>query len=219
VLVTRDTSESKIRVLVSGFEAFGGETLNPTHALVEQVLAQKIAVPENIEIRGVVLPVTFERSFAALESQIESFDPDVVLCFGQAGGRARIEFERVALNLIDADIPDNGGSQPREIKIEERGETAHLSTLPVRAWADAVSGFGIPAAVSNSAGLYVCNYLFYRLQSYLKDRSEVRSGFIHVPFLPEQAVGKSAPSLAFDQLRQALEIVLNEISKIPFRDK
>ena len=217
-------AERKIRVLVSGFEAFGGESENPTALLVESLRKGELKIPLQIEVEARVLPVEFDRGYQELAPQIEKFAPDVVLAFGQAGGRSRIEFERIAINLQDAEIPDNAGAQPKLRTIDPSGDLAYLSTLPLDAFVEALKASGIPVGISNSAGLYVCNDLFYRLQRALRDKPETLSGFIHVPYLPEQAArkiagqeGMPAPaSLPFETLKSALEIVLLEISKIPF---
>jgi pyroglutamyl-peptidase len=202
----------KRRVLISGFEAFGGEDLNPTQKLVEALAAGSVRVPKGVEARGVVLPVVFGDGFARLDSEIRAFKPDVVLALGQAGGRAAIEFERVAVNLMDSDQPDNSGKSLHDRPIDEGAAAALFSTLPIRELVDHLNANEVPARISNSAGLYVCNEVFFRLQARLA-RTMVRSGFVHVPYLPEQAVAKSAPSMSFETLNRGLELILEKFAQ------
>jgi pyroglutamyl-peptidase len=157
-------------------------------------------------VTTVLLPVVFEQAFAKLEQAIDTHRPEIVLALGQAGGRDAIELERIAVNLMDADIADNLGRQPRDERIHHDGETAHFSTLPLRDILDALKAAGIPARISNSAGLYVCNDLFYRLQHVATAKSVRRSGFIHVPYLPEQTTDK--PSMPFETMQEALNVIL-----------
>lgn len=182
-------------ILVSGFEAFGGETVNPTHRLVDELKARP---RPNVE--AVLLPVGFANAFETLREVISRLRPTSVLALGQAGGRANVEIERVAVNVKDAEIPDNNGEQPRDELIDPRGQTAYLTTLPMREIERALRARNIPVKISNTAGLYVCNYLFYRLQQ-LKLR---QSGFIHFPYLPEQ----KEPSMPFAQMVEALDAIL-----------
>ncbi len=202
-----------MRILISGFEAFGGESVNPTAVLINRL--HEVAAPGGCELRGVLLPVTFREAFQKLEAEIHAFDPDAVLAFGQAGGRDAIEFERVAINCMDADIPDNSGFQPRDARIDSAGAPAYFSTLPIRELMEAVQAAGLPARISNSAGLYVCNFLMYRLlDATLRTRRQ--AGFIHVPYSPEQAAKKSppAPAMAVDSLVQALAIIVETLVRL-----
>ncbi|MES2965573.1 MAG: pyroglutamyl-peptidase I [Bdellovibrionota bacterium] len=195
------------RILITGFEAFGGETINPTRMLVEATFQ----VPPGIELRGLLLPVVFGEGFAKLESELRTFRPDIVLSLGQAGGRSAIEFERLAINMIDGDQKDNAGVSYLDVPIEPGSPLALPSTLPVRALAEHLTANGVPARVSNSAGLYVCNEVFYRLQLATL-RSTVRSGFIHVPYLDEQVVGKNSPSMSFDDMKRGVELILEKLA-------
>ncbi len=201
-----------MRLLISGFEPFGGASVNPTAKLVEALAT--LPKPANVEVRGVILPVTFKDAFAKLQNEIRTFDPDVVASFGLAGGRSSsIEFERVAINCLDADIPDNAGSQPRDLKIEGDGENAFFSTLPNRELIAALALVGVPAKISNSAGTYVCNYLLYKvLESNLRTRR--KCGFIHVPFLPEQIVGKEGlPSMPWETLLTGFRTIVETLAR------
>jgi pyroglutamyl-peptidase len=194
--------------LVSGFEAFGGASVNPTQKLVEEL--------RHPAVETVLLPVVFGDAFSVLQTAIERVRPSFVLALGQAGGRDSIELERVALNLMDAEIADNKGFQPREIPISADGENALFSTLPLRPLLDDLRAKGIPARISNSAGLFVCNDLFYRLQRLASHQHlGLRSGFVHVPYLPEQAVGAAAgkPFMEFTTMQLALDTMISTLLK------
>lgn len=202
-----------MRVLISGFESFGGEFINPTHVLVDEVCAGRVSFPQGLVVDSVLLPVGFKTAFETLLVSVNKFKPDIVLALGQAGGRNAIELERVAVNLIDAEIPDNEGWQPRDQHIVPDGPAAYFSTLPLRAFYEALKEAEIPVRLSNSAGLYVCNFLFYRLQHQLARESEgalqIRSGFVHFPFLPEQTVSKpGVDSMPLATMKRALELML-----------
>lgn len=199
------------RVLITGFEPFGDSSVNPTQLLVEAVSKGELSTPSSLEVKAVVLPVVFGEGSARLLRELREFRPEVVLAFGQAGGRSAIEFERIAVNLIDGEQKDNAGLARRETPIEPGAPNALFSTLPVREWADHLSANGVPAKVSNTAGLFVCNEVFYRLQ-HATLRSMVRSGFIHVPYLEEQAKAKGAPFIGFESLRKALELILARLA-------
>jgi pyroglutamyl-peptidase len=214
------------RILVSGFEAFGGAAVNPTALLIEDLrdqrsgagaagdetaaAAQAAASAAAVEVETVLLPVVFEEAFVKLEAAIDRFKPDVVLALGQAGGRDAIEVERIAVNLMDAEIADNSGRKPCDERIEADGANAYFSTLPLREIVEALTANKISARISNSAGLYVCNDLFYRLQRAAPAKGLRMSGFVHVPYLPEQTTDK--PSMPFNEMKRALAIVLERVS-------
>ena len=208
-----------MRVLVSGFEPFGGRKENPTALLANEAAkassgqSSLVAIPKGLEVRAVVLPVTFEKAYEKLQTEIRAFDPDVVLAFGMAAGRNAIEIERVAINCLDADIPDNSGFQPVDLTIESGGPAALFTTLPSRRFLEALKSAGLPARMSNTAGTYVCNFLFYRLmEGSLRTRR--KAGFIHVPLLPEQAAEKPGlASMSLQDLAKALSVMLAELAK------
>jgi pyroglutamyl-peptidase len=198
-----------MRVLISGFEAFGGRDLNPTALLVDALGNKEIQIPEGLSVEQVLLPVSFEKAFHVLQNKINEINPDVVIAFGQAAKRAAIELETVAINKIDADIKDNLGEQPREQMINHLGEASYLSSLPLQGIETVLKDAGIPVKLSNSAGTYVCNYVFYRLMETNQDTLRL-CGFIHVPLLPEQAKDGEA-SLPFSELLKAVSLILNYI--------
>jgi pyroglutamyl-peptidase len=194
-------------VLLTGFEPFGGETLNPS-----ALAAQKLdgAVVDGRRVVGAVLPCVFGESLTELRREIQRVKPELVICTGQAGGRAGVSLERVAINIEDAIIPDNAGNQPADRPVLRGGPAAYWSTLPIKAITAALLKAGLPVGVSQSAGTFVCNHVFYGLMRTLTRQPKVRGGFIHVPYLPEQArrAGDGSPSLPLDQIVRGLEIAI-----------
>jgi pyroglutamyl-peptidase len=172
-------------ILLTGFEPFGGESINPSGEIVRALDGAPIA---GHRVFGAVLPVTFAASRPALEALFEQHRPVLVVALGQAGGCSEISLERVAVNLIDARIPDNEGVQPIDAAVTEDAPGAYFSSLPVKAIAQHLRQLGIPAATSLSAGSFVCNQVFFLLAHLISTRHRhARGGFIHVPWLPEQA--------------------------------
>ena len=170
------------RVLISGFEPFGNSKLNPSASLVEELSKEPLP---GVELHSIVLPVEFDRSTQILLRKIEECKPELVISFGQAEGRTGITPEKVAINFDDTRIPDNSGDQRKNRKIDETGPDAYFSTLPVEKMVDAIKGEGVVTSLSLSAGAFVCNHLFYEVQRALHG-SVVKSGFVHVPLIPEQ---------------------------------
>jgi pyroglutamyl-peptidase len=171
-------------ILVTGFEPFGGEAVNPS-ALVAQALHGRTI--DGVPVVGTVLPCVFGAALDVLNAALAHHRPQLVLSLGQAAGRSAFSLERVAINVDDARIPDNAGAQPIDTPVVPEGPTAHFTTLPVKAMVAALRDAGHPAELSNSAGTFVCNHVFYGLQHALRRRRSARSGFMHLPLLPEQA--------------------------------
>lgn len=193
-----------MKVLLTGFEPFGGETINPSWEMVKAAQA-----PAGMQLEKILLPVSFRKAPALIEEKIQSLRPDVILSLGQAGGREGISLERLAVNLADARIADNDGFQPRDEALQADGPAAYFSTLPLRRMEAALRAAGLPASLSNTAGLYVCNAVFYTAAQLAESLNPaLRAGFVHVPYLPEQASGKEAPSLSLEEDIRALEIIL-----------
>ncbi|GGA26266.1 pyroglutamyl-peptidase I [Paenibacillus physcomitrellae] len=191
------------KVLLSGFEPFGGEQINPSYEAVKKLNGKVIG---DVELIGIQVPTVFGASIAVLTEAIERYQPDVVIAVGQAGGRAQITPERIAINVDDARIPDNKGGQPVDEPVIAGGPAAYWSTLPIKSIVRAIQEAGVPAAVSNTAGTFVCNHLFYGLMDYLQKKSpQSRGGFIHIPFLPEQALNNGQPSLSLEAIVLALQ--------------
>ena len=193
-----------MKVLVTGFDPFGGEKVNPAYEAVK-LLPDTIAGAEIIKIE---IPTVFTRSAEVLEEAIQKYRPDVVLDVGQAGGRSCMTVEKVAINLKEARIPDNDGEKPFDVPIREDGETAYFSTLPVKAMVENMRAHGIPAHISYTAGTYVCNCIMYNaLYLAAKKYLGVRAGFIHVPFENGQVVDKAngTPFMSLEMIAKGLE--------------
>ncbi|MEU6388947.1 pyroglutamyl-peptidase I [Streptomyces sp. NPDC046939] len=181
------------RVLLTGFEPFGGEEVNPSWQAAELVAA---APPEGLEVRAVQLPCVFGESLKELRSAVERVRPELVVALGQAGGRPGVTVERVAINVDDARIPDNAGAQPIDEPVIPGAPAAYFSTLPVKACVAAMREAGVPAALSNTAGTFVCNHVAFGLAHLLATEfPDVRGGFVHVPWAPAQVPDGTAPSL------------------------
>jgi pyroglutamyl-peptidase len=177
-------------VLLVGFEPFAGETVNPSAEIARRLDGDTI---EGQRVVGAVLPVAFADAPAALAELLDRFRPALVIALGQAGGRSEISLERIAVNLIDARIADNAGQQPIDAAVLQGGPGAYFSSLPVKAMRVALHKLDIPAALSLSAGSFVCNQVFYWLAHLLATQyAGVRGGFIHVPWLPEQIAAHPA---------------------------
>ncbi len=181
-------------VLLTGFEPFEGESINPS---LEAVKALDSVAVEDYQIIAKPLPTVFGESLSKLHTYIEEISPSIVICVGQAGGREGITVERVAINVDDARIPDNIGQQPIDRPIIQNGPAAYFSTLPIKAAVENLRQSGIPSSVSQTAGTFVCNHVFYGLMNMIQNCS-IKGGFVHIPYLPEQAVshpGKASMSL------------------------
>jgi pyroglutamyl-peptidase len=193
-----------MKALVTGFEPFGGDRLNASLEAVRQLPAS--AGP--LEIATAILPTAYARSLLALQAAIARARPDIVLCVGQAGGRAALCVERVAVNVQDAAMSDNDGARPAAAPVVAGGPAAYLATLPVRAAVAALRAAELPAQLSMSAGTFVCNHVFYGLMHFAAARGNgYRGGFLHVPCLPQQAAA-GAPSMALEDVARGIVIVL-----------
>ena len=185
------------KLLITGFDPFGGESINPAWEAVK-LLPDAIG---DYELTKLEIPTVFGVAAQTVIDKAEELNPDVIISAGQAGGRASVTPEMVGINLRFATLPDNMGAVPCDIPIIEGGPAAYFSTLPVRAMAKAICDAGLPGAVSYSAGSFVCNDVLYSVLHRFAGTS-VRAGFIHVPFLPEQTTDK--PSLSLDKTVAAL---------------
>ena len=194
-----------MKILMTAFDAFGGETINPALEAVQRVIP-----PMGVELVRIEVPTIFGKSVQVVADAIAREHPDVVLCIGQAGGRAQITPERVAINVMDATIADNIGVMPVDEPVVPGGENALFATVPIKQMVKAIQLEGIPAKLSNTAGTFVCNQLLYGVLYLCKARyPHTRAGFIHVPFLPQQVAGKgNLPSMPLEDMVRALEAVL-----------
>lgn len=172
-------------ILVTGFEPFGGERANPSALVAQALHGERIA---GWPVVGQVLPCVFGEAITSLESALIAQRPVLVVCLGQAGGRDGVTVERLAVNRDDASIPDNAGAQPLDRSVVPGAPAAYFTRLPVKALVAALQADGVPAAESLSAGSFVCNHLFYGLMHALRRRRSVQAGFVHLPWLPEQAL-------------------------------
>lgn len=192
-----------MKILITGFDPFGGASINPAYEAVK-LLPDQIREAEIVKIE---IPTVFEKDGLVLEEAIKKHQPDVVICVGQAGGRSGMAIEKVAINLMEARIPDNDGEQPLNMPIANDGETAYFTNLPIKAMVQNMREHNIPSRVSYTAGTFVCNDLMYRLLYMIHTKySHMKGGFIHVPYLPEQVVELSdgIPSMSAEMISEAL---------------
>jgi len=208
-----------MKILVTGFEPFNGETVNPSEQIV-----YRLEAPEGVCLIKEILPVEFKKSTARLKELFQKYQPDVVLSVGQAGGRAEISVERVAINIDCVKssngsklLPDNAGDMPVDDPIEVDGASAYFATLPLWEIVDAIQERGIPAGISNSAGTYVCNHVMYEsLYLAAVQYPQMKAGFIHVPFLPEQIAHRvdkdRLAAMPLEDMVKALQAALEVLS-------
>ena len=204
-----------MKILVTGFDPFGGEKVNPALEAVKSLPS----VIHGAEIRWVEIPTVFYKSAEVLETAIVHYQPDAVLCIGQAGGRASLTPERIAINQDDARIPDNQGNQPIDTPIRLDGQAAYFSTLPIKAMVQAIKEEGLPATVSNTAGTFVCNHLMYQAL-YLADKKfpHMRAGFMHIPYMTEQVINKpNTASMSLTDIVRGIQVAIGAI--VDYKDK
>ncbi|MFZ8871804.1 MAG: pyroglutamyl-peptidase I [Candidatus Nanopelagicaceae bacterium] len=194
------------KILLTGFEPFHKSHLNPSEEIVKRIKHPNLIAKE-------VLPVTFGEAATRLTALIDQHKPTAVLALGQAEGRSHITPERVAINLDDARIADNAGNAPREEKISSDGPDAYFTTLPIGKIIERLDASSIPAAISLSAGTFVCNHIFYLMQRHCFEK-EIRSGFIHLPLMDEQASEfPGLPTMKIEDMVRGIGIVLDVVSE------
>ena len=197
-----------MKVLLTGFDPFGGEAVNPAQEAVQRV-------SDNIngaEVIKITIPTVQTKSVKAIEEAIELYNPDIVISVGQAAGRYDITPERVAINIDDFRIKDNEGNQPTDKIIQEDGKSAYFSNLPVKAMVKHMNDNQIPATLSNTAGTFVCNHVMYGIL-YMIDKKypNIKGGFIHVPYIPSQVVTKpNMPSMSASDITKGLELSIKD---------
>lgn len=191
------------KLLITGFEPFGGEIINPSWDAV----CRLTDIVGEYELTKILIPVVFGESARKVIEAAKEINPDVILCIGQAGGRDAITPEMVGINLRYANIPDNNGNEPHDEKISEGGENAYFTTVPARKIAEEISKKGIPSMVSYSAGAYVCNDVIYSLLAEF-DKTSTRVGFIHVPYSIEQ---NKTPSMTLDDIITGLTVAIETL--------
>lgn len=200
-----------MKVLVSSFDAFGADNRNPS---LEALRALDVtAIKRDFELVKLELPTSFKRAEALIRETIEREQPDAVLALGLAGGRSAVTPERVAINVSDARMSDNDGEQPEDQVIVSDGPAAYFSTLPIKAIVNNLKDAKIPAAVSNTAGTYVCNHVMYSILDLLsRQYPSARGGFMHIPYMSEQLEPDSEQgSLPLEQIVKAVEITVATI--------
>lgn len=191
-----------MNILLTGFEPFGGEAINPSWEVARALQGQVIG---GAVVQSRCLPTAFATAPAALAAALDEVEPRLVIALGQASGRTEISIERVAVNLIDARIADNAGERPQDVPVRAQAPAAYFSTLPIKAMRNGLRAAGHPAGLSLTAGAFVCNQVFFELQHQLAGR-DVRSGFIHIPALPEQAA-RTQPTVASMGLAAQVEAI------------
>lgn len=199
------TRHARPAILLTGFAPFGDEDHNPSWQAVRPLDG---ALIEGHHVSAVELPTEFDASLPVLWRALRKTEPHVVVAVGLAGGRTGISLERVAINLIDARIPDNAGAQPIDVPVLRGGPKAFFATLPIKAALLALHDAGIPAHLSQSAGTYVCNQVFYALLHALRRQRNTRAGFVHVPWSPEQAARHGEPGMPIGEVARAVEIIV-----------
>jgi len=195
------------KVLITGFEPFGGEIINPSYEAIKNINRSHL----DCELFILEVPTEFYTSSKLVIETMHQIEPDIIILVGQAGGRKEISIERIAINIDDSNVPDNRGIKPIDNPISAFGENAYFSTLPIKNILEKLKNEFIPAGVSNSAGTYVCNHLLYSVLHEIKDRNldQVQAGFIHVPYIPEQTYNKqNLFSLDLNIITKALEIII-----------
>lgn len=201
-------------ILITGFDAFGGEKINPASLILDR-LPDKI---NGNKIEKLTIPTAFFRVADLIERKIVDLRPDIVISLGQAGGRSDITVERVAINIADASIADNDGKKPIDEKIRWDGENAYFSTLPIKTLVENLRKNNIPASVSNSAGTFVCNFVMYNDLYFASKYKNISAGFIHVPYLPAQVIDKKGmASMSLDEMVRAVEIIIK--TSADYKDK
>ena len=202
-----------MKILVTGFDPFGGEKVNPALETIKLLPAEILGT----KIIKLEIPTVIGKSLAKITAAVEQENPDVVLSIGQAGGRADISVERIGINIDDCRIPDNEGNQPIDEPIIQGGPSAYFVTIPIKAIVEKIREHKIPASVSNTAGTFICNHVCYGVAHIAAERTAkgkpMKSGFIHIPFLPEQVIGKPAltPSMSLEMIVKGIELAIEAI--------
>lgn len=198
-----------MNILITGFDPFGGEAINPALEVVK-------LLPDEIDghkIDKLEIPTVFHKSKEVVKEQLNQKEYDIVLAIGQAGGRFELTPESVGINIDDARIPDNEGNQPIDEVIQTTGAAAYFSNLPVKRMTEGIKSQGVPARLSNTAGTFVCNHILYQL-GYLEATQfpNIKFGFIHVPFIPEQVTDKvEKPSMSLETIAKGLKVALEVV--------
>ena len=196
------------KVLLTAFEAFGEDALNPTESILKE-LPDQLA---NAVIIKATLPVVYREAFETLKPLIDKHQPDVIMMLGLAGGRAKLSLERIAINVNDASLPDNRGNTLKEQVIINEGDDGIFSNLPLNTLLDVLHQAKVPSVISNTAGAYVCNDTMYRVLHYIKSKQlATLAGFVHVPYMPEQVLNKQAPSMDLELMVKGVRVMIERL--------
>ena len=204
-----------MKILVTGFDPFGGEKINPALETIKRLPDTILGV----QIIKLEIPTVVGKSLAKIKEAVEKENPDAVLSIGQAGGRSEITVERIGINIDDCRIPDNEGNQPIDEPVIKGGPAAYFVTVPIKAIVENIKAHNIPASISNTAGTFICNHVCYGVAHLAAARTAagkpMKSGFIHIPFLPEQVIGKPAftPSMSLETIVSGITHALEAIVK------
>lgn len=200
-----------MKILVTGFDPFGGEPINPAIESVKR-LPKEIS---GAEIIALEIPTVVHKSLQVIQEAVKKYEPDMVLSIGQAGGRSDITVERIGINIDDCRIKDNEGNQPIDEPIFQDGPAAYFVNLPIKAMVEEIRKIGVPASVSNTAGTFVCNHVTYGVRHILEQEGKGRkSGFIHIPYLPQQVVDKPGqPSMSLDDIVKGITAAISAMVK------
>lgn len=201
-----------MKILVTGFDPFGGEKINPAIEAVK-------CLPDTIQGANIIkleIPTVCHKSLQVIEEAIQKYDPDVILSIGQAGGRSNLTVERIGINCDDCRIPDNEGNQIIDEPVFKDGPDAYFVNVPIKAMVEYIHKAGIPAAVSNSAGTFVCNHVTYGVRHMIETKYlGKRSGFIHIPYLPSQVIDKKEmPSMQLEVIVKGIEAAITAIVEV-----
>jgi len=199
------------KIIISGFEPFDKERINPSRELLKHIDFDQ----KQFQVHPILLPVTVKEGGKVITEAIDDIQPDFVISFGLNGRLSHIALERVAINMVDARIPDNNGEQPKDMNINHEGPVAYWATLPLRTIESNLKEAGIPVKLSYSAGTYICNYVMYSALDFIEKRGlQTKSGFIHIPFLPEQCLENPLrSSMDLSLLKKMLKTVLHSLEK------
>lgn len=199
------------KIIITGFEPFDNEAINPSSEVAMSFAGKLI---NGYEILYFQLPCVFDKSIAALDIIIKQYQPDMVLCLGQMAGRVDISLERIAVNLNDARIPDNEGNQPIDTPVLADAPAAYFSNFPLKIILERLRAQSIPCSISQSAGTFVCNHVFFGLMHLIHNSDrKIMGGFIHLPYLPEQVINKPGqPSMGIELMKTAIATTLSVIA-------
>ena len=197
-----------MRILLTGFEPYGGYVENSSWAVVKHVVNQNI---EGVELCAKQLPVSFKRSAEELRIAVKNFSPDVIVMLGQSAASDKVRLERIAINIMDAKNPDNDGVLPDEEPIYPNGRTALFTQLPIKKLCLSIAAQGVPVVVSNSCGVYVCNRLYYEALNLCEHAPQMKAVFVHVPLYKGQVDTQDGMGMNLHDVSTAIQVVIKSV--------